>query len=591
MMGSPAFPRLSPCFSSPFPGEGFLSFDPTMSWSTEVLERIGLLAEDRIYSSPGRLSAAARRDDPRLAVERRRLLKQLLEIRRGVRDEEDAYCVLRDREAPHSTSPLLAVAGEFPDNLWRVDRYGNPVADPSGFVLWIAAQAAFVSPTDTFCGSGFELLRYSDGMYVEGGKAFVHAQVERAHRSRGLTAHHGIGDEVARGVARRSMVDRGRLNSAEFLNLANGALNLKSGSLERHSPALRFTYRLQTRLDPSATCPTFVRFLEEVLPREKDRREVQKLFGYLFSPGNLYQIAHLFVGEGCNGKSTLIGVMVDLLGPENVSAETLQSLNENKFASAKLYGKLLNAFADLPSNPLKQSSTFKTLTGGDQVRAELKFGAIFYFTNSAKLVFSANELPEVNDRTMAFWRRWQLIRLDRNLTGREDRKLPEKLRAELPGILNWALDGRRLLEADEGFDPDLSGEGLKAEWMRRSDTLGWFCSEQLESEPAGWVPKEELYQAYVEFCASNKASAKGQEQVGKELPRHHPQVRTEKRRLAQGELQVRGWRGLRLRWSVPASPASPGLVAPPEAGEPGEAGKGHLSGSPVPILKTSTGGD
>ena len=230
----------------------------------------------------------------------------------------------------------------------------------------------------------------------------------------------------------------------------------------------------------------------------------------------------------------MIGVLTDLLGPENVAAETLQALNENKFSSAKLYGKLLNAFADLPSNPLKQTSTFKTLTGGDQVRAELKFGAIFYFYNSAKLVFSANDLPEVSERTKAFWRRWQLVPFDQDLTGRENRHLREDLRLESSGILNWSLEGVRLLRADGGFDPRLGGESVTAEWRRRSDTLAWFVAECVERDPDGYVPKEDFYEAYVEFSAANRASAKSPEIVGKELARHLPQVRSQKRRLEPG---------------------------------------------------------
>ncbi|EQD53384.1 phage/plasmid primase, P4 family domain protein, partial [mine drainage metagenome] len=153
----------------------------------------------------------------------------------------------------------------------------------------------------------------------------------------------------------------------------------------------------------------------------------------------------MLYGPGNNGKSTTLGVMEDLLGPECYSTETLQSLSDNRFAVASLWGRLANICADIPSRAVQYTGTFKMVTGGDPVRAERKFRDTFSFVNDSKLVFSANELPEVNDRTEAFWRRWIVIPFNVDLTGREDRGLPGKLHAELPGILCWALDGLRLV--------------------------------------------------------------------------------------------------------------------------------------------------
>jgi P4 family phage/plasmid primase-like protien len=549
--------------------------------SLEIRNKVCMVAEIRVYGPhPDRVPSAKRRSDPCLLAERNRLLAEFDTFLGAAADVGEAFNRLCERELPYRTSSLLSVPGEFPLRLWKVRANGEETPDVGEFAACLSSTSVYACPTDTFTGSGFELLRYSDGLYIDGAKAYLHAHVERAHRAAGLTARNGVADEIARSVARQAFVERHSFNPSGLLNLSNGVLDLESGTLTPHSAGLRFTYKLPTRFDPEATCPSFLKFLGEVLPRETDRREVQKLFGYCFVSGHPYQVAHLFVGEGNNGKSTLISVLTALLGSENVSAETLQSLNENRFSSAKLFGKLLNAFADLPSNPLKQSSTFKTLTGGDQVRAELKFGAIFYFANSAKLVFSANELPEVNDRTRAFWRRWQLILFERDLTGREDRSLGRRLADELPGILNWALVGRRLLKRDDGFNAELGGEGLKAEWRRRSDTLAWFAADGVESDPEGWVPKEDFYQAYVEFCASNRAPAKSPEQVGKELPKHYPQARTEKRRPVPGEPQLRGWRGIRLRWADPVSLGSPASTTDPGTGEAGEAGGSHLGGEP-----------
>ena len=524
----------------------------------EIRDQLGLLARDRVFGPrSGSLGIRQVANDRAYVTEHDRLRHEFIRIRPGFGTDEEAYVRLRDREVPNGASMLLALRGEFPPDLWRERKDGSIVPLPGEFVKLLTERGEFASPRDTFTGAGFELLRYECGVYEEGARAFIHSYVERAHQSRGLTARSGFTDEVARGVARRSLLDRRLLNPPGLLNLENGVFDLEGRTLRPHSAGLRFTQKLQVRFETNAACPLFLKFLSEILPREKDRREIQKLFGYCLMAGNPYQVAHLFYGDGNNGKSTLISVLIAFLGRNNVSAETLQSLNENRFSSAKLYGKLLNAFADLPSNPLKVSSTFKTLTGGDEVRAELKFGAIFYFVNSAKLVFSANEFPEVNERTRAFWRRWRMIRFEQDLTGREDRTLLPKLLAELPGILNWALQGVTILAREDGFTEDLGAEDRKAEWVRRSDTLAWFVSEGVEVDPSGWVPKDDFYESYADFCAANRAPTKSPEVVGRDLPRHRPGVRTEKRRLGGGEGQVRGWRGIRIRWVAPASPVPP----------------------------------
>ncbi len=576
------FPLFNPydlclAYNSPPMSEG----PPKPPLPGNLASLIELIAEEHVYGGGAHtVDLRVKKADPGLALERTRLTDEFRRELRPGEAPDQAFIRFRNRTLPLSTSPLMAVGHEFPTDLFVETRTGNLIPDIQAIAGWLSAGNIFVSPKDTFSPGGCELLRYVDGIYTDGGRAYINARVEMAARVRGAPVRSSTIEEIVRTVARRSLVERTTLNPSGFINLANGLLELATGRLLPHSPARRFTYKLPTSHDSLAECPQFQRFLAEVLPTPRHRREVQKLFGYCFAQGNPYQTAHAFVGGGNNGKSTLIGVLVALLGKENVAAETLQSL-EQKFSAAKLFGKLLNAFADLPSNPLKQTSTFKTLTGGDQVRAELKFGAIFYFTNSAKLLFSANELPEVNDRTRAFWRRWQLIPFDQDFTGREDRHLLDRLLAELPGILNWALEGRQLLEKDGGFDSELSGEGLKAEWQRRSDTVGWFAKECLEADPRGWVSKEDLYEAYVTFCGVNKASSRTPEDVGKRLPNHFPNIRTEKRRLAPGEVQVRGWRGIRLKGEDPASPASPvsgGYPGGPVgAGESGETGHPILS--------------
>ncbi len=453
---------------------------------------------------------------------------------------------------------------------------GSP--DRAAFVLTAMTHFPLAALQDSE-----ELLIYRDGQYVTGAEPILKGWIEAQFRERGETAYSSFVNETIAAIGRRTYVPRKEFNPAGLVCLANGVLDLTNPVqpvLRAHDPGVRFTAKIQVAYDPSATCPAFGRFLIEVLPQEADRTEVRKLFGYCLMPGNPLQIAFMFIGEGANGKSTLLSVLVAMVGEDNVTAETLQSLVTNRFAPAKLWGKRANICADIPANPLPFTGVLKILTGGDLTRAENKFGHPFYFVNDAKLVFSANELPQVTDRTHAFWRRWFMIRLTETFTGREDRHLVEKLKAELPGILNFALLGLADLAEDGEFKPTRTSEQLALEWRQRADPVYWFVSAQVDKVPGAWFSKEDLYEGYVQFCETHGCSPRRPEVFGKLLPNHAPWVRTERRNV--GGRAVRGWLGLRLR--PEAEEDHPGYPAPPVTSHPdltGWAGKaGSLTSAP-----------
>ncbi|MEE9173917.1 MAG: phage/plasmid primase, P4 family, partial [Thermoplasmata archaeon] len=252
-----------------------------------------------------------------------------------------------------------------------------------------------------------EVLVYDEGAYHPHGEAVVRAWTEAAYReSEGASPKSHLVNEILAIVHRRTYVPRDGFNPPGLLCLRNGVLDLAAREMSPHTPEPRFTVQLPVAYDPDARCPRFLRFLEEVLPDPQSREMVQLLAGYTLEPGNRYQRAFMFHGSGANGKSTLQGVLRALLGPKNISAESLQTLSKSRFATASLWGRLANICPDIPATPLRYLDTFKGLTGGDAVRGERKFHDAFTFLNPAKLIFSANELPPVDDKTFAFWRRW-----------------------------------------------------------------------------------------------------------------------------------------------------------------------------------------
>jgi putative DNA primase/helicase len=523
---------------------------------------IGLLARERVAGpNAGRVRARLMESDPQVDRERERLTARFTELRAELGPTVSHFTMfqeLRHRELSLSTSPLLDTFDEeVPGRTNPLPLFDeNKKPDKAAFVSTITYELY----CSTLTGSG-DLMLYKEGIYVPG-EHIVIAWIERAFRHHGRTANSGFVREVVEGVKRRTFVDPARFNRRGVACLLNGILDLQTFELRPHTPAEHFTVKLPVAFDPHAECPVFNQFLTEVLLDQPDRDAVQRLFGYVLERGNRFQRAFMLVGEGNNGKSTLLGVLEGLLGRDGYCSETLQTLSENRFAPASLWSKYANICADIPARAIQHTGVFKMLTGGDPVRAEKKFRDAFTFFNDAKLIFSANELPQVDDRTIAFWRRWVLIPFPVDFTGREDRDLPAKLQLELSGILNWALDGLRKVR-ESGF-PGADGTiALKEEWKRRSDSVYYFGTTSMVKDPTAWMETAALYGAYVEFCEERDATIRSQDAFSKSLPRVYPAARKERGTVAQGRKW--GWRGIALR-----APTNNNAEEVGQVGQPGQ---------------------
>jgi putative DNA primase/helicase len=439
----------------------------------------------------------------------------------------------------------------------RSTKFGT--ADAPGhpfFVEGLTQRYTFATYDDTD-----EILVYRDGAYREGAESLIRGEIESHYRDLKSSAKQQLVNEVVHGVQRRTYVSRKSFNPPRKLCLANGVLDVDTLIVGPHAPHDRFTIQLPVQYDPKAECPRFLRFVEEVLPEPDARNVAQMWTGYLIKPGNWLQRILMHVGAGNNGKSTFLGVQRDLLGPENVAGETLQRLSENRFSTARLYGKLANISADIPAKPIRYTGIVKMLTGGDLIPAEHKNQKGFDFVNQAKLEFSCNELPEVSDRTYAFWRRWIVLRWPVDFTGKEDRFLPEKLGDELPGILNWALEGLRMLEREGDFPKTATTEAIMLDWKQRSDSLYWFVSENVEVDAKSDIERDFFYESYVGFCEDHQARVKTREVVGAEIRNLIPSVRLERPRR-EGS---RPWCFAGIRWKPPfvLKYETPGPPRPP----------------------------
>jgi P4 family phage/plasmid primase-like protien len=215
--------------------------------------------------------------------------------------------------------------------------------------------------------------------------------------------------------------------------------------------------------------------------------------------------AFMLLGKGSNGKSTYLRMLKDILGRHNVASIPLQAFTslDYRFLWATLVGRLANIFADLPKTPLSYTGIFKVLTGEDDLILDRKGKEpIRGYTNYAKMIFSANELPETRDLTHAFFRRWILIDFPNIFPedpGWYERNITPEVRDQ---ALTVGLEAMREVLERRAF----TGESdVKERWLEESDPIYRFVRdlERLNlarRSPGGMVPEKALFEVYTEWA-------------------------------------------------------------------------------------------
>ena len=386
------------------------------------------------------------------------------------------------------------------------------------------------------------LYYYCEGIWKENGEEVITMFLSE-HLPEKFRSYY-IG-ETATYIRGRCLVNGGFDENKNLICLENGVLDIEKRELMEWSPEYHLTVKLPIKYDPNAMCFNIEKFLSEIVSKD-DVENVKEMFGYCLYRDMPIQRSFMLVGDGANGKSTLIKLFKAFLGKDNVVSISLQDLNRQRFAASCLINKLANLYSDLPAYALKDTGFFKISTGGDMISAEKKFGGRINFMNYAKYVFSCNKVPDVEDDTGAYFRRWVIINFPNKFEGTSDVKdliLSLTTEEELSGLLNAALNAlQRLLENGDFFSTKTTEE-TRDDYKRKANSVWAFAEDCLLSDPEGVLTKEETYSVYVEYCKKHNYPIKTNNVFARELKK-------EVSPLAEG-LETRGgrrvtvWRGIK----------------------------------------------
>lgn len=287
-----------------------------------------------------------------------------------------------------------------------------------------------------------------------------------------------------------------------FINLKNGMLDWKNNKLREHNKDYYSLFQLPVEYDAEANCPTWESVLADWVPEKEARMFLQEYVGYCLIPDTSQHKAVILHGTGSNGKSTFLDVLINLFGKNNLSNIPLHRLSE-RFETANIQDKLVNLCSDIDPTYLRETGIIKVIIAGEPLRGEYKYGASFDFKPVVRLIFSANEIPQARDKTEAWYRRLEIVEFPNKFTKEDpnfDPYLEDKLILELPGILNWAVEGLKRLRENKSFTESLALREAKKEYERENDTIIAFLEDCTVVNPDYYIVGHHLYKEYQIYC-------------------------------------------------------------------------------------------
>jgi len=419
-----------------------------------------------------------------------------------------------------------------------------------------------------------EIWHYKDGIYIPDGISFIE-EICRNVFDIAYTGH--LKNKVVDKIKADNYIDKDvffNIDNPLIIPLENGLLNIKTKELLNFSPEYIFLNKLPVLYDKSQKCDKIIMFFKEVLKEESDLNLMQEWFGYTLWRKYKYQNAVMLLGKGRNGKSVTLELFNKLLGEINISSLSLQQIENDPFLLQSLMFKFANVCGDLSKKALKNTGTFKKLTGEDVLVANRKYKSEISFTNCAKLVFACNDLPYSYDDSDGFFDRWMFFDYpykfvdDINNLTEDEKKLDSELikqknpdmkkilttPEQISGLLNWSLDGLNRLWDNNNFSSNQTSKDNRKKWKRQASSFNAFIEDCCKIDFESFTSNEELKKSYQNYCRFHKLKFEGNviirsllEQNGCDHDKINVKIVQEDGVLYETR---RGWRGIKISNSI-----------------------------------------
>lgn len=323
-----------------------------------------------------------------------------------------------------------------------------------------------------------------------------------------------------------------------LLNTTTGVLDLTTGQVTAHDPALHLTKITGAGYNPDATAPTFTQFLERVQPHQEMREFLARLLGHTLTGQVLEHLMAILYGTGANGKTTLVEIVRKVLGDYAATTDPGLLIDRGEAhptGIADLFGLRLAITYETDAGRRLAEGTIKRLTGGDRVKARRMREDFWEFDPTHSITMVTNHRPIVTGDDEGIWRRLRLIPFNVVIPdGEQDGKLPERLELEADGVLAWLVAGYRQYLERGLAEPD-SVRQATSQYRRDSDALGRFLNEHCVLNETIRVRSSALFSAWCQWCAAENLEAGTQTEFSTRLTdRGYDKTKTGGRMVWQG---------------------------------------------------------
>ncbi len=353
-------------------------------------------------------------------------------------------------------------------------------------------------------------------------------------------------------------------SKVNWLSLENGIFDIDEYLANDPKPLMEHTShyfcfnKLPYLYDPKASCPTWEDFLRGTFECEETRNLIQEWFGYHLIPHCRHEKFLVAYGKGRNGKSVMLKVLSLMLGEGNYSSVGIEAFNpERTFALSSLVESMANIINDLNEFKKTGEGLLKQFVSGEPITVERKYKDHFTFTPTAKITIATNHHVRWGDKSDGIWKRMILLHFEKQILdeSKQDKRLVNSTwwhqSGELSGVLNWALEGLKRLEARGHFL--IPKKVLRdVELCRQNANLAYtFLIENIEECETGQYPSHWLYRDYKKFCIENGSTPLQSINFAHELQRYFPNTRSTKPiyiddpRRYENRVKTRVWKGIK----------------------------------------------
>lgn len=346
---------------------------------------------------------------------------------------------------------------------------------------------------------GQELCVYEDGIYVRGYRRIEHEIIKhipnltRSKRTEVIT------------WLEASLINSVPLSDARYICFKNGVLDVKTGELSEHSPDFVLLNKIPHDYDPEAYSEVCDKTLDKISCHDPEVRALlEEVVGYTMYRRNELRKAFILIGDKANGKSTFFDMINTMLGSANTTALDLKELSD-RFKTAEAAGKLAIIGDDIGDEFIPNPSIFKKLVSGDRINVERKGKDPFDFDNYSKLLFSANNIPRIKDKSGAVIDRLIIVPFRATFSPDDpdyDPDIKYKLRSEesIKYLIRIGINALSNVLERKRFTVSQSMQKELKEYEENNNPVLLFFAEdpKIVDEPTRTV-----YRKYSEFCTMN----------------------------------------------------------------------------------------